>query len=245
MSAVLQFSLAALTLLAGCVSPMGDGTEGGAVARQSDEVVAAPGASGDGFGDPERAINGVRGGGIERGGVDVYSMGFPPQDNTELTLGWSGQRVTNGPGVDLVVFENGFKQTGTEFFFMDLLIVEVSLDAENWVSFPHDYRAEDESVYEPVPELWQGFAGRTPTLLHDDTNPVDPFDQEVAGGDGFDLDALPDDGALGSEIRQLGFRYVRLVTAAARTNPDTEASFVRSAISNGPDIDGVYARYLE
>ena len=216
----------------------------GADGYTSDEVIAAPGASGGGFGDPNLAVNGVRGAGDTQGSTDVYSMAYPPQTNTELTLGWSGAWVTNGPGVDFVVFENGFQQSGTERFFMDLVIIEVSQDAETWVAFPHDYLAEDETRYEALPQLWEGFAGRTPTRLNVDSNDVDPFDASASGGDGFDLETLPEDDVVARLIKQEGFRYVRLVAAPARENPDTDAPFVRSAISNGPDIDGVIGRYL-
>lgn len=232
-----------LVLIAGCVAP-GGAESFGSEGYTSDEVFAAPGASGEGFGDPTFAINGVRGAGDAQGSTDVYSLSYPPQINTELVLGWSGLWVTNGPGVDFVVFENGFQQSGTDRFFMDLMIVEVSQDAETWVAFPHDYSAEDETRYEALPRLWDGFAGRTPTRLNVDSNDVDPFDTEAAGGDGFDLETLPEDDATARAIKTQGFRYVRLVAAPARENPDTGAPFVRSAVSNGPDIDGVIGRYL-
>ena len=81
-------------------------------------------------------------------------------------------------------------------------------------------------------------------LYHVEDNPVDPFREERAGGDHFDLDDLEGSDALTESIRQDGFVYVRLVSAPARNNPDTEAPFVKMEISNGPDIDGVVARYF-
>jgi len=151
----------------------------------------------------------------------------------------------NGPGDDFVVFENGFRQRGSGAFFMDLILIELSQDGEEWVTFPHDYIAPDEREYAADPTAWPGFAGRWPALLNRDTNPVDPFWTERAGGDPFDLDTLPDDGGLASDIRRDGFVFLRLVAAPARINPDTGEPFVHMPISDGPDIDGVVARYLQ
>ncbi len=236
-------------VLGGCIHPSGaeEGPDasGPSMGEGANEVVEAPGASGVGFGDPARATNGVRGGGDHAGGQDVYSLGLPPGENTSLTLRWSERRVMNGPGADFVVFENGFRQRGSDAHFMDLMVVQLSLDAERWVSFPHDYITVDEHVFVADPEAWQGFAGRWPTLLHEETNPVDPFWTERAGGDPFDLDELPDDGGLATRIRNEGFVYIRLVAAPALMNPDTGEPFARMAISDGPDIDGVVARYIE
>lgn len=65
---------------------------GARAVRLADRVIAAPGASGSGFGDPQRAVNGVKGGGLTNGSVDVYSLNLPPAQNTSITLGWSGGR---------------------------------------------------------------------------------------------------------------------------------------------------------
>jgi cysteine-rich repeat protein len=205
-----------------------------AEAASADAVLEAPGASGSGFGDPSRATNGVRGGGPTQQSLDVYSI--PAGEH--LVLGWEGRRVVDGPGLDLVVFENAFRY-GDGLTFMDPTVVEVSADGERWVAFPHDYVAEDETTYSPREEHWVGFAGVRPVLLHVDEAAVDPFDPQAAGGDAFDLADLPD-----PELRARGIRFVRLSAAAAHENPDTGAPFVADPVSNGPDIDGVMARYL-
>ncbi len=41
-----------------------------------------------------------------------------------------------------------------------------------------------------------------------------------------------------------GVRYVRLVSARVRTNPDTGAPFPHDPLSDGPDVDGVYVRHV-
>ena len=126
---------------------------------------------------------------------------------------------------------------------MDPTVVEVSLDGVQWVAFPHDLTAIDETGWSNDPLDWPGFAGRTPVLLHEEDNPVDPVDPGVAGGDGFDLDDLPA-GEPADTIRSDGFMFVRLSSAAALLNPDTGEAYPRDPISNGADIDGVYAALL-
>jgi hypothetical protein len=237
---------------AGCVggSPPGRDPEAArgaaelaaASVRLADTVVDAPGATGTGFGDPARAVNGVRGAGNTSGSVDVFSLGYTPDQNDHITLAWSNGRLQNGLGADLAVFENPFLFGGGTF--MDLIIVEVSIDGVEFRELAHDYAAANPAVYAADPALWQGFAGRTPVRLNADSNPVDPFDAAAAGGDAFDLDSVVGDDALAQAIRADGVRFVRLVSAPARIDPDTGARFVHAAISNGADIDGVYGRYV-
>lgn len=210
-----------------------------------DEVVDAPGADGSMFGDPVRAVNGVRGAGVAAGSVDVYSIDSAARPSLTLRVG--GRRVTDGPGVDFVVFENGFRTTGegseAGLSFMDPALVELSIDGVAWIAFPHDYVAADPTEYSRVPDDWEGFAGIAPVLFHAETNPVDPFDVVMAGGDGFDLALLPDEG-VGGEIRRAGFRYLRLSPAFRAVDPHTGASYPRDGFANGPDIDGVAVRYV-
>jgi hypothetical protein len=207
-------------------------------AQVAGEVVTAPDTPhSPQFSDPDAATNGVRG--SAGGSHDVYSLG----PNDALVLRWPGQRLTDGPGADFVVFENAFAIAGGQRIFMDLVVVEVSRDGETWVVFSHDYRALDETQYSNDPALWVGFAGRTPVRLHAEDNPVDPFGAN-AGGDAFDLAELPP-GPETDAIRRDGAVFIRLSSATAWTNPDTRAPFVADAISDGPDIDGVAARWLE
>jgi hypothetical protein len=235
MSFSVRASVALVLSLAACAP--GASIDG---ARLADRIVDAPGATGDGFGDPTHAIDGVHGGGELAGSLDVYSLGYT--ERTTLVLAWSGARVTNGAGADLVVFENPFRAAGSaDTWFMDPAIVEVSLDGATWVALPHDYLAADETTYDRDLTRWEGFAGVTPVLFDSDTG-GDPFDPG-AGGDAFDLDELANEGDAGS-IRREGFRFVRITSAAIVTNPDTGAVFPRELVSNGADIDGVAARWL-
>lgn len=88
---------------------------------------------------------------VQRGYLDIADPGLgmasfgdasmaigPSGNNGVVSLGDSGVAVltflnpiTNGPGVDFVVFENAFNDE-----FLELAVVEVSSDGENYVRFP-------------------------------------------------------------------------------------------------------------
>ncbi|MEZ4463764.1 MAG: hypothetical protein R3F60_18010 [bacterium] len=204
-------------------------------ARLADEVRAAPSAGDGPFGDPHRAVNGVRGTGDAQGGLDVFSLGTTPGVDDHVVLCWSDGPVLDGPGPDVVVFENPFAG------FVDPVIVEVSADGEAWATFPHDYRADDEATYDPDPARWPGFAGVTPVRFHAEHHRVDPFDPAAAGGDAFDFNDL-DASPAAARVRAEGALCVRLVSAQARVNPDTGLPFPAAPVADGADIDGVYGR---
>lgn len=234
----------AATLALACADQGGGGSDEKQPAY-ADTVVDAPGATGEGIGDPQNAVNGVLGCGLDCSSQDVFSLGYEAGVDNYVTLRWSNRTVLNGPGADLAVFENPFLVGGGPSCFMDQAVVQVSRDGEAWVSLPHDYTHDDENLYEPDPQLWPGFAGATPVLLNEDLNPVTPYDPETAGGDHFDLDDLPDGDPEAEAIREQGFTYIKIVTAPSLINPDTGEPFVKEDISNGADIDGVYAWYFE
>ena len=244
-AALIGLAAGAAALTAGCGGELADEDERASLA---DVVVDAPGAGTAEFRDPALAINGVRGAGNENGRREVFSLGtrVEPADEADahLTLAWSGRVVVDGPGADFAVFENAFAPELDRHHFVEPAIVELSVDGETWVAMPHDYLAPDEAGYSDDPSHWRGFAGIQPVYLHEEENPVDPMDAALAGGDHFDLADLPDDDANAAAIKRAGFLYLRLVTASTRINPDTEMPFPTTVIANGPDIDGVYARYV-
>lgn len=228
-------------------SPDGGEDDGGIVFEYwlADEVVEAPGHTGEGNLDSFNAINGVHGAGTAFGNTDdVFSLGTADGADNYIVLGWSGEIVANGPGTDFVVYENAFGIGASSDCFMDQAVVSVSRDLETWVVLPHDYTASDEGAYSADPEHWRGFAGVRPVLFNEETNPVDPFDPALAGGDHFDLDDIEDGSAAAAEIKAEGFRYLMITTAPTLVNPDTGAAYVQDPASNGTDLDGVAARYL-
>ncbi len=235
-------------LLSGLLLTACESNDDAGTSIYADIVVSAPGATGSGYGDSSSAVDGAHGRGCTaQNALDVYSLSNDPAEtNTSIILRWSGRRVLNGIGTDFTVFENPFDNStcnsGTRF--MDQLIISVSIDGNEWVNFPHDYTAADETVYSDNPAHWIGFGGVTPVLYHEEDNPVDPFDPAAAGGDHFDLDDLPAT-TLGEQIKSGGFVYIKLTPAALLENPDTPGvNFVHDDFADGPDIDGVYGKYI-
>jgi len=207
------------------------------------EIIDAPGDTGQGTGDAAKAVNGVRGGGRDAGGSDVFSVGFDLDANGYLVIGIKDRSIKDGPGSDFAIFENVFS-LGDGGMFMDPAVVLLSRDGLTWVPYPFDYTADDENAYSKRPSDWDGFAGVTPVMLNEETNDVNPFDQAAAGGDHFDLANLDPGDPEAAAIRKYGFRILKIIPAAIVLNPDTGEAFVRDPMSNGPDIDGVWARNL-
>jgi hypothetical protein len=183
-------------------------------------------------------VNGARGSGALAGGTDVFSLDATGP-GASIVVAWSGRRLVDGPGVDLVVFENPF-DTAPGARFMDPCVVEVSADGVLFEAFPWSYEAADPAVWSADPADWVGFAGLTPVLLHEGDNRVDPFDAVLAGGDGFDLADLPADSA----ARAAGAAAVRVTSATAFVDPRTGAALPHDPVANGADLDAVYGRTL-
>lgn len=176
----------------------------------ADTVTKAPGATGTGFGDAQRAVSGICGAGESSGSVhSVYPL---QSDNGDkyMILEWSGRRVLpeSSPGKsDFIVFENSFRY-GNQYM-MEPIIVEVTAaepaannDFSNvvWCGWQPDYTGEkangDPDPDHPdrnLPENWERFAGLMPVLFNQDSNRLgdDPnriMDPDQAGGNGFNLD---------------------------------------------------------
>ncbi len=221
----------------------------------ADNVVSAPNHTGEGYYDKSRALNGVRGGGCCSGSTDVFSLS-QTGIGASMVLEWKNKKVTNGSGIDFIVFENPFNINGNpSMVFMDPMIVEVSRDNVNYCGFLPDYTASTETEYSNDPSKWQNFAGKNPVLYNEETNRLtgsEIYNLSRSGGDGFDLDNLSSSNVFGigcsasiaSDIKSNGFLYIRLTSATDRTNPDSGLKFPKdSAAIDGSDIDGVFARY--
>lgn len=126
-----------------------------------------------GFGQdqfPGVVLGPPRGAGAGMGSLDVLSLGR----EGEIVLAL-GEAVVDGPGVDLLVFENPFAH------FAETGRVAVSEDGQTWLEFPCDPSN--------VAANYPGCAGVNPVYSSPD-NGISPTDPAVAGGDGFDLATL-------------------------------------------------------
>lgn len=119
------------------------------------------------------------GSGPSAGSLDVVSLGV----GGELVLDLAPFIVVDGPGVDLIVFENAFFAGGDPTQpFAELGEISTSTDAITWHTFPCDPTRDGRT-------RWPGCAGWTPTLLFDPFEVV-PLDPARTGGDAFDLGTL-------------------------------------------------------
>ncbi len=216
-------------------------------------VVDAPGNNPSvTFKNPEKAIDGVCGAGQNAGGIDVYTMGSTDPNNF-LILSWNGATVTNGSGVDFIVFENGFQQPASINYFMEPVVVEVSLDGTNYCGFNPQYTGAA-SPASLQPTDWIRFGGIQPVLwnmLNHQLTPAEIFPSPFvanAGGDPFDLDDLSVDARFSNgcdntvktDIQTNGFKFIKLLNAKGQADFPTPAG----SFDSGPDIDGVIAKSI-
>jgi len=204
-----------------------------------DSVVEVNYGSSAGFGQdefPDIILGPPRGGGEFAGSLDVLSLG----DGGSITLEFTDNLVTNGPGPDLIVFENAFYVSQSpQNTFNEVAFVEVSQDGVNFVRFPNDYNPEGEPIHDPL--NWSGFAGVYPCLSNTN-NGIDPTDPTVSGGDFFDLEDLGLD----------TIRFIRIVDTNeppdAETDDDGDEIYDQGwggGNSAGFDLDAVAAVYSE
>jgi len=168
-----------------------------------------------GFGQaamPRIVLGRPHGAGSIEGSTHVVSLGV----GGEIEVVFRDNVVFDGPGDDLVVYENAF-HSGDESgpVFAELAFVQVSLDRVTWHEFPYDG------------DSGEGLAGREPVFTNS-VNDIDPLAPE-AGGDRFDI------GELGLEF----VRYVRLIDVAGAI-PDP-GDLVAPGSKGGFDLDAVGA----
>jgi len=176
-------------------------------------VVAFEPGDAAGFGQdsmPNIVLGPPRGGGDRNGSLDVLSLGVGGEIVLEL-----GSEAIDGPGSDLLIFENPFRFGGT-MMFTEPATVSVSLDGEVFVDFPCDF--------EQPP--YAGCAGLMPVHANADQNDLDPTRSDESGGDAFDLASIGVDRARFVRIRDSGVE--RGFTAAGQGGFDLDAIAVVS-----------------
>lgn len=139
---------------------------------------------------PEIVLGPPQGGGEAMGGTHVASLGC----GGSITLGFLPPWPTDGPGPDLVVFENAFRAGAITF--IEPAAVLVSADGEEWHAFPC---APDEGSAPPG-----GCAGLEPVLVAGEDGAPEP-DPAAVGGDVFDL----------ADVGLAEARFVRIVDRTA------------------------------
>ncbi|MCY1019634.1 cell surface protein [Pyxidicoccus sp. MSG2] len=185
----------------------------------ADEVVEYVPGDGAGFGQdrfPSVVLGPPAGVGPDNGSLDVLSLGRQGR----ITLRFIDVAVIDGPGVDLLVFENAFATPGGGSY-AETGVVEVSDDNVTWKAFPCAFR--------DAAGRYPGCAGVHPVMANP-ANGVSATDPAVAGGDGFDLATVG--------LRRA--RYVRIIDSGANGYGDTAGGFDLDAVAvvNGEPLQG-------
>jgi hypothetical protein len=136
---------------------------------------------------PGNVLGPPYGGGASAGSLDVVSLG----DGGTVVLGFTDNAIVDGPGPDLLVFENpfGFGPDPADVF-AELGTVAVSADGVTWLELPCTANAPPFGTC----------AGWHPVFANADENTIDPTDPVTAGGDPFDL----------ADVGLTEARYVRI-----------------------------------
>lgn len=146
-------------------------------ARFATGVVSACFGAGQGFGQdrfPDVVLGPPKGAGCCGGSLDVLSLG----NGGSIVVSFNGNAIVDGPGPDLLVFENSF-YLGSDPAkpFAELATVEVSADGVSWSAFP--------CTATQYP--YGSCAGWHPVFANPEDDTIDPLDPSSAGGDPFDL----------------------------------------------------------
>jgi hypothetical protein len=156
------------------------------------------------------------GGGLDRGGLDVVSLGT----GGSIVLSFETNPIVDGAGADFIVFENAFNQGGDAMNpFANPAEVSVSDDGLSWTAFP--------CTAKTFP--YGSCAGWHP-VLSASSNTIACTDVMRAGGDAFDL----------AMIGVSHAKFVRIVDQGAQAC--SAASMVNT---NGFDLDAVVSVHAE
>lgn len=158
---------------------------------------------------PEIVLGPPSGAPAGQGGTDVVSLGT----GGEIVLSLEPNAIVDGPGVDLLVFENAFLRSGTDETFAEPGEVSVSDDGETWTTFPCTATAAP----------WGACAGwHVVTPSGAGVSPVDPAQ---AGGDPYDL----------ADIGVARARFVRIRDTGGQRCASSSVN------TNGFDLDAIAA----
>lgn len=185
----------------------------GAQSRFATAIVDYQQGGGGGIFVPANLLGGPKGGGMTSGSLDVLSLG----DGGQVTVSFD-VTITDGPGADFIVYENGFSGGPGTSVFAEVARVEVSTDGVIFARFPARYT-------DPAGltnwGAYTGLAGGIPGIANVLTNTIDPFDPVESGGDAFDLAELALDPAVQAGLVDLAdIQYVRLLDVVSGTEFD-------------------------
>jgi hypothetical protein len=174
------------------------------------DVGASAGFGQDSF--PRVVLGRPEGGGALVQSTDVLSLG----EGGSIVCVFRDNLVYDGPGDDLVVYENAFHVGSLDGpLFTEFGYVEVSADNHAWYRFDVN------------PETGAGLAGRSAVLANSE-NEIDPLSAE-AGGDRFDI----------ADVGLAFVRFVRIIDVDGAI--EDRGDFVPPVGKGGFDLDAMGA----
>lgn len=198
------------------------------------------GTGGGGINNPANALGAPQGGGLVQGSLHVHTLGIGGSLTLEL-----GVAAVDGPGCDLVVYENGFQLAGTGLVFTEGIHLEVASNGVDYARMPGRYQGPIGGFPGAPGAPWgvlSGVAGGTPVLANASTNAIDPFNPAVAGGDCFDLAELAAHPLVLAGLLDLqAVRQVRLVDVVEGLSLDSQGAPIwdNSGSFGSADVDAV------
>ncbi len=197
--------------------------------------------AGGGIFKPQNALGAPSGGGLWAGSTHVHSLGV----GGSLTLGFDVV-IADGPGADLLVFENPFLISSGSAVFAEAIYVEVSSDGKQFARFRNYYYGPSKSQGSFATSnvnMFRGLAGVCPVLAGSTSHPkADPQDVVSGGGDAFDLADLSTHPLVVQGKVKLGaISFVRLVDVVAGKDKDSRGRVIQDPSSGSADVDAVAA----
>ena len=195
--------------------------------------------AGGGIFKAQNALGAPSGGGLAAGGTHVHSLGV----GGSLTLGFD-VILTDGPGADLVVFENPFLTGPGSSVFAEVIYVEVSSDGKQFARFPSYYyglASSGGSFAVSNVNMFRGLAGVCPVLAGSARHPkADPQDVVTGGGDALDLADLKSHPlVIKGVVKLAAIRFVRLVDVVAGKDKDSRGRVIQDPAAGSADVDAV------
>ena len=169
------------------------------------------------------------------GSLDVLSIhckqnldnGATPPYGGSITLKFTNNIVVNGSGVDFTIFENALRIIGTDSYWIEPAVVDISYDGVNFFRFPFDFAPYDgegreRDLQDPLAYAY-GFAGIQPVFSNNNT--PDPTDPVLSGGDSFDLSTISPD--------ITWIQYIKVTSTGDNWLLDVNGDYVRHSPENG------------
>ena len=195
-------------------------------------VVAFDQGGGGGLFDTSKILGGPQGAGFGAGSLEVLTLG----EGGSVVLGFDVV-ITDGPGADFSVFENGFLVGGAAVF-AELAFVEVSTNGTDFARFPTSYGPPGGALSSDMGSF-AGLAGGMPVLADVTVDPTSPFDPTRSGGEAFDLAELATHPSVVSGLVDLSeIHFVRLVDVLPYAL-DSQGFVIEAGAFGGADFDAV------